>query len=49
MKLSFGLDGEIWTFQDNDKLKWFTSTKAALQKTLKGIIHREDVEKQSQT
>jgi hypothetical protein len=45
-KLFFSLDREIRTFHDNDTPKWLKST---LQKTLKGIIHREEDEKQTQT
>jgi hypothetical protein len=47
-KLSFNLDGETRTFQDKDKLKWLTSNKPALQKILKGVLHTEEEEKQSQ-
>jgi hypothetical protein len=45
----FFKDGEIRTFQNKDKLKWFRSRKPALQNTLKGIFHTEKEEKQSQT
>jgi hypothetical protein len=47
-KLSFNLKGEIKTFQDNNELKQFMSTKPELQRILKGIIQMEKNEKQSQ-
>jgi hypothetical protein len=47
-KLSFNLDGEIMSFQNKGKLKQFTSTKPALQRILKRIVHMEENKKQSQ-
>jgi hypothetical protein len=41
-KLFFNLDGEMKPFQDHGKLKWFMSTKPALQRILKEIIHKEE-------
>jgi hypothetical protein len=45
-KLSFNLSGEVRTFQDKDMVKWFLSTKPALQKILKELFHTEGEEKQ---
>jgi hypothetical protein len=44
----FNLNGEIRIFQDKDKVKQIMLTKPASQKILKGIIHIEEKEKQSQ-
>jgi hypothetical protein len=38
-KISFITEGEIKTFHDKQKLKEFMTTKPALQKILKGILH----------
>ena len=37
-RLSFRMEGEIKSFQDQQKLKEFMNTKLALQETLKGIL-----------
>jgi hypothetical protein len=42
------INGEMRIFNDKDKLKQFMSTKLALQKILKGIIHTEAEKKQPQ-
>jgi hypothetical protein len=42
------LSGDIRTFQCEDKLKQFMSTKPALQTILKGIFNTGENEKQSQ-
>jgi hypothetical protein len=41
-KLSFLIEGEIKTFHNKEKLKEFVSTKPALQKILKGLLHIEE-------
>jgi hypothetical protein len=41
---SFNLNGVIKTFQNQDKLKQFMSTKPTLQRLLEGIIHMEENE-----
>jgi hypothetical protein len=46
--LYFNLNGEIKTFEDKEKLKQFMSTKPALQRIHKGIIHMKENKKQSQ-
>jgi hypothetical protein len=38
-KLSFLIEGEINNFHNKEKLKEFVTTKPALQKTLKGLLH----------
>jgi hypothetical protein len=38
-KLSFLLEGETKTFHNKEKLKEFATTKPALQKILKGLLH----------
>jgi Holliday junction resolvase RusA-like endonuclease len=40
-KLSFLIEGEIKTFHNKEKLKEFMTTKPALQKILKGLLHIE--------
>jgi hypothetical protein len=42
VKLFFPIEGEIKTFHNKEKLKEFTTTKPALQKILKGLLHTED-------
>ena len=37
-RISFKIDGEIKSFSDNQKLREFSTTKPALQQTLKGLI-----------
>ena len=37
-RLSFRIDGEIRTFQDQQKLKEFVTTKPALQEILRGVL-----------
>ena len=37
-RISFKIDGEIKSFSDNQKLREFSTTKSALQQTLKGLI-----------
>jgi hypothetical protein len=39
-KLSLLIEGETKTFHNKQKLKEFMTIKLALQKTLKGLIHR---------
>jgi hypothetical protein len=41
-KLSFLIEGEIKTFHNKEKLKEFMTTKPALQKILKGLLHTEE-------
>jgi hypothetical protein len=41
-KLSFLIEGEIKTFYNKEKLKEFATTKPALQKILKGLLHVEE-------
>jgi hypothetical protein len=41
-KLSFITEGEIKTFHNKEKLKEFATTKTALQKILKGLLHIEE-------
>jgi hypothetical protein len=41
-KLSLIFEGEIKIFHDKQKLKQYPTTKPALQKIVKGILHRED-------
>jgi hypothetical protein len=45
--MSFKIEGRIKFFQDKQKLKPIITTKPALQKILKGILHREDENKHS--
>jgi hypothetical protein len=45
--LSFKIEGEIKTFHDKQKLKQYKTTKTALQKILRGILHIEDENKHS--
>jgi hypothetical protein len=40
-KLAFLIEGEIQTFHNKKKLKEFATTKPAIQKILKGILHME--------
>jgi hypothetical protein len=42
-KLSFLTEGEIKTFHNNQKLKELITTKPALQKILKGLLHTEEI------
>jgi hypothetical protein len=44
-KLSFIIEGELKNFHDKQKLKEFMTTKPALQKILKGILHKEEKDK----
>ena len=37
-RISFKIDGEIKSFSDKEKLREFSTTKPALQKTLNGLI-----------
>ena len=37
-RLSFRIDGEIRTFQDQQKLKEFVTMKPALQEILRGVL-----------
>jgi hypothetical protein len=46
-KLSFKIEVEIKTFNENLKLKQYMTTKPPLQKILKGILHTEDENKHS--
>jgi hypothetical protein len=41
-KLSFLIEGEIKTFHNKEKLDEFMTTKPALQKALKGLLHTEE-------
>jgi hypothetical protein len=41
-KLFFKIDGEGRAFRHNCTLRPFVTTKAALQKMLKGTLYRED-------
>jgi hypothetical protein len=41
--LSFLIEGEIKIFHNKEKLKEFTTTKPALQKILKGLLHTEEI------
>jgi hypothetical protein len=41
-KLSFLIEREIKTFHNKEKLKEFATTKPALQKILKGLLHIEE-------
>jgi hypothetical protein len=41
-KLSFLIEGETKTFHNKEKLKEFSTTKTALQKILKGLLHIEE-------
>jgi hypothetical protein len=47
--LEMKVDGEIKMFQGKHKLRQFMTTKSALQKILKGILHTDEEESQSQT
>jgi hypothetical protein len=40
-KLTFLIEGEIKIFHNKEKLKEFMTTKPALQKILKGLLHIE--------
>jgi hypothetical protein len=44
-KLSFKIDGEIKTYQDKYRLKQFMTSKPALQRILKGILHTDEEER----
>jgi hypothetical protein len=46
-KLTFKIDRRIKVFHNKQKLKQYMTTKPPLQKTLQGILHREDENKQS--
>jgi hypothetical protein len=46
-KWSF-IDKEIKTFHNKQKLKQFKTTRPALQKILKGILHRKEKDKHNQ-
>ena len=39
-RLSFRIDGEIRTFQDQQKLKEFITTKPALHEILRGVLEK---------
>jgi hypothetical protein len=41
-KLSFLIEGETKIFHNKEKLKEFATTKPALQKILKGLLHLEE-------
>jgi hypothetical protein len=41
-KLSFIIEGETKTFHNKEKLKEFVTTKPALQKIIKGLLHKEE-------
>ena len=41
-RISFKIDGEIKSFSDKQKLREFSTTKLALQQTLKGLIQSGD-------
>jgi hypothetical protein len=41
-KLSFLIEGETKTFHNKEKLKEFVTTKQALQRMLKGLLHIEE-------
>jgi hypothetical protein len=43
-KLCFLIEGEIKTFHNKKTLKEFVTTKPALQKVLKGLLHIEELE-----
>lgn len=44
-KLPFRIEEEIKTFQDKHKVKEFTTINLAQHKILKGIPHKEEVDK----
>jgi hypothetical protein len=46
-KLSFKIDGAIKDFHDKQKLKQYVTMKPPLQKTLQGILHKENENKQN--
>jgi hypothetical protein len=46
-KLPFKIDGAIKIFQNKQTLKQYMTSKPPLQKTLKGVLHREDERKQN--
>jgi hypothetical protein len=48
-KLSFLIEGENKTSHNKEKQKEFTTTKWALQKILKGILHIEEENKDRKT
>ena len=48
-KLSLRVDGEIETFHNKQKLKEFMSTKPALEKILKEINHKEEINNNHQS
>jgi hypothetical protein len=41
-KLSYLIEVEIKIFHNKEKLKEFATTKPALQRILKGLLHREE-------
>jgi hypothetical protein len=47
-KLAFKIEGEVRVFYKKQKLKKFVTTKSALQKILKGILHTEKEDKYNQ-
>jgi hypothetical protein len=47
-KLPLIIEGEVKTFHHKQKLKEFMTSKPALQKILKGIIHTEEEDKHNQ-
>jgi hypothetical protein len=46
-KLSFKIDGAIKVFHNKMKLKQYMTTKPPLQKSLQGILHTENENKQN--
>jgi hypothetical protein len=44
-KLSFIIEGKMKSFHDKQKLREFMTTKQALQRILKGILHTEEEDK----
>ena len=43
-RISFKIGGEIKSFSDKQKLKEFSTTKPALQQTLKGLISIQEIQ-----
>jgi hypothetical protein len=49
LKLSFMIEGEIKIFCDKQKPMELVTTKPLLQKILKGILHTEEEDKNSES
>ena len=47
-RLSFKIEGEIRSFPDEKKLKDFVNTKPILQQMLKGLLEKEEKERENQ-